>query len=680
MQSLIGTDDIFEMAAAAAEPETLIVIDDDDDDDGDNDDGNRNRENENEDETETNISRDLIKDDSGRPSRNNTEQSPSPPLFTPESQRRHRHLSPPPQKQQNIMTLTDGNNGSSSSSESKGEGREEKEDPIKYSLVRDSGVGMCGICFCSFDEDGHLMSCLRCGHIFGKSCIVKWLNSKPRAEKVCPICKAKSNPSQILVLYSPQLTEPSVPPDENENRKLRLEIIEAKRQNFLLYQSVNKDFYRVAPNVFKIIILTEFSFFKNEQLKREIAEAREQYEQLKTQIVHDRLFGGSSSSSTNQRVYRRILDEGNQPPREPKKSKSESFVNQPVPQCLARTRQNFEISGTFGAVHTERVNNGRVVEYFERESVLFYSTEYQTGKFGITMHSLLDTGFKTRLNITHSGQIRDMAANNDSGLIVTASSDKTLKLCRVETKNEVMECHTPADIWSCCWDANDPRYFYCGRKDGEVCLYDSRKTESFVCSARTSLKMPVHSLYSLRMPDGEVGLIVGSTGGISYVYGTRAGIADAGVIQRDKCVGISKPYESFGQTLIAASFRAEMQETVHRAYIIEPRVTHHKVASEILEPAFEFKNNVFSPSLGKPTLVSGHNGQTFLVTNNGPGPELVMWSLDDDGKPAFIKSSLDEKKMYPGNSALNILSFEKNKMPYFASITTNEVTIFGNIL
>lgn len=258
MQNLIGMDNIFEMAAAAAEPETLIVIDVDDDDDDDFVDdgggggrisGTRNRENE--DETETNVSRDLIKDDSGRPSRNNTEPSPSPPLFTPESQKHRRRLSPPPQKQQNLITLID-ENDSAPSDTKKGEaaaaaaagpgseegGQGEKEDPIKYSLVRDSGVGMCGICFCPFDEDNHLMSCLKCGHIFGKSCIAKWLNSKPRSEKVCPICKAKSNPSQIIVLYSPQLTEPSIPPDENENRKLRLEIIEAKRQNFLLYQSV----------------------------------------------------------------------------------------------------------------------------------------------------------------------------------------------------------------------------------------------------------------------------------------------------------------------------------------------------------------------------------------------------------------------------------------------------------
>lgn len=413
-----------------------------------------------------------------------------------------------------------------------------------------------------------------------------------------------------------------------------------------------------------------------------MASVKEKYEQLKTQVVHDRLFGSSGSASksgVNQNVYRRILDENNKSLQDPKKSKSESYVNQFSAQNRSKTRQNFEISSAFGAIHTERVHNGRVLEYFNRESVLFYSTEFQKGKYGVMMHSLLDRKSKTRLNICHSEPIRDMAVNNENGILVTASSDKRLKLCRINSKNEIMECLSPVDIWSCCWDANDPRYFYCGRKDGEVCMYDSRKTESFVCSAGCGLKMPIHSLYSLRMMDGEVGLIVGSIGGISYLYGSRAGISDCGIIQRDKCIGISKPHESFGQTLIAASFRGVNSETIHRTYIIEQRVTHHKKADEILEPAFEFKNNAFSSSLGKPSLISGHDGQTFLVTNNGTDPEIVLWSLDDDGKPAFIKSSLDER-LYPRTPALNILSFEKDKNPYFASITTTDITIFGNII
>lgn len=235
-------NDLFEMAAAAADPETLVVIDDDeynndngggDDDDDDGGDGNN---------VSNDDSRSLIdEEDMDRLKRNNTDSTWSPPLFTPESQKRRRkEMMSPPQKQQNLIRLID-----------EDKEQQEKDSPIKYSLIRDSGVGMCSICYCPFDEDMHLMSCLRCGHIFGKACIVKWLNSKSRNEKVCPICKIRSNPSQIIVLYAPQLTEPSVPPDENENRKLRLDIIEAKRQNFLLFQTVTE--YIIIPHFITVV-------------------------------------------------------------------------------------------------------------------------------------------------------------------------------------------------------------------------------------------------------------------------------------------------------------------------------------------------------------------------------------------------------------------------------------------
>lgn len=407
-------------------------------------------------------------------------------------------------------------------------------------------------------------------------------------------------------------------------------------------------------------------------MKRDAEEANERYEKLKAQVVHDRLFSGSSRSGGSERVYRRTVpDDDVWCPPDPKRGKSAGSVERPA------LESRFEVSAAFGAVHTELTNNGRVVEYYPQENVLFYSTEFPNKKYGVVMHSLMDTGFKAPMKLYHTGTIRDVAAGGDGGTLITASSDKTVKLCSIKTRNEIVECHTPSDVWSCCWDANDPRYFYCGRQDGEVCMYDCRKLNSFVCSAHPPAKTQIHSLCSLRMPDGEVGLIVGSVKGISYMHGTRAKIEDAGWVQEEKCIGISGLHESFGQTFIAASFRGEA-ETTHRIYVVEPRMTYRKNARGILEQASEFKNNVFSTLMAKPGLVSGQNGQMFLVTNNGLTPELILWSPDDDGKPAVIKSSLSAKS-YVRHPALSITSFEKDKTPYFVTSSKNEVVIYGGL-
>ena len=61
---------------------------------------------------------------------------------------------------------------------------------------------LCLICYCPFTNSGeHRISCLACGHIFGKSCIMKWLKSA----KSCPQCNDVARKKDIRVLYTKHL-------------------------------------------------------------------------------------------------------------------------------------------------------------------------------------------------------------------------------------------------------------------------------------------------------------------------------------------------------------------------------------------------------------------------------------------------------------------------------------------
>lgn len=48
----------------------------------------------------------------------------------------------------------------------------------------------------------HRICCLKCGHLFGKSCIEKWL----KANKKCPSCNAKARSVDIRLLYVNKIT------------------------------------------------------------------------------------------------------------------------------------------------------------------------------------------------------------------------------------------------------------------------------------------------------------------------------------------------------------------------------------------------------------------------------------------------------------------------------------------
>lgn len=63
----------------------------------------------------------------------------------------------------------------------------------------------CSICFEPFgdsDSSHHLVT-LKCGHIFGNSCIEKWL--KPIDQRKCPTCKKPATTKQLIKIYAEKL-------------------------------------------------------------------------------------------------------------------------------------------------------------------------------------------------------------------------------------------------------------------------------------------------------------------------------------------------------------------------------------------------------------------------------------------------------------------------------------------
>ncbi|KAG6923404.1 ring finger and WD repeat domain 3 [Chelydra serpentina] len=77
----------------------------------------------------------------------------------------------------------------------------------------------CAICFEQWTNAGeHRLSALRCGHLFGYTCIVRWL--KGQAGK-CPQCNKKAKRSDVVVLYARTLK--ALDTSEQERMKSSLE-------------------------------------------------------------------------------------------------------------------------------------------------------------------------------------------------------------------------------------------------------------------------------------------------------------------------------------------------------------------------------------------------------------------------------------------------------------------------
>ncbi|KAL3029472.1 hypothetical protein AAZX31_03G165500 [Glycine max] len=81
---------------------------------------------------------------------------------------------------------------------------------------------LCPICMDAWTNNGeHHICCLPCGHIYGMSCIKKWLQHRRNSNK-CPQCKVKCSLKDVRKLYASQVVAV-----EEENQK-RIRSLEAK--------------------------------------------------------------------------------------------------------------------------------------------------------------------------------------------------------------------------------------------------------------------------------------------------------------------------------------------------------------------------------------------------------------------------------------------------------------------
>ncbi|KAK1434881.1 hypothetical protein QVD17_00635 [Tagetes erecta] len=81
-------------------------------------------------------------------------------------------------------------------------GEEMEEEGLDWSKKE---IDVCPICFEAWTGDGqHRICCLPCGHVYGMSCIQKWLLRCQSSGK-CPQCKSVCTMKDIRVLYATQL-------------------------------------------------------------------------------------------------------------------------------------------------------------------------------------------------------------------------------------------------------------------------------------------------------------------------------------------------------------------------------------------------------------------------------------------------------------------------------------------
>ncbi|XP_050778339.1 E3 ubiquitin-protein ligase RFWD3 isoform X2 [Gopherus flavomarginatus] len=327
----------------------------------------------------------------------------------------------------------------------------------------------CAICFEQWTNAGeHRLSALRCGHLFGYTCIIRWL--KGRAGK-CPQCNKKAKRSDVVVLYARTLKV--LDTSEQERMKSSLEKEQMLRRQAELESAQSR--------------------LQRQVLTDECSKLRKQVQELKA------LMAQHTTSASQQ------------------PGSSRSCFPSTLSSSQSQHKYHFE-----KAFLVSQSRTCRVMAYCDSLSCLVVSqSSPQTTLIpgcGVKMMSTANLKSSQYIPI-HSKQIRGLAfSNRADGLLLSAALDHMLKLTSLTTNTVVQTYNAGRPVWSCCWCLDDTNYIYAGLVNGSILVYDLRNTSSHVQElAPQKSRCPVVSLsYLPRMASATLpygGVVAGSLEG-----------------------------------------------------------------------------------------------------------------------------------------------------------------------
>ncbi|XP_075796791.1 E3 ubiquitin-protein ligase RFWD3 isoform X1 [Pelodiscus sinensis] len=302
---------------------------------------------------------------------------------------------------------------------------------VPTALLDEEEGDTCAICFEQWTNAGeHRLSALRCGHLFGYTCIVRWL--KGQAGK-CPQCNKKAKRSDVVVLYARTLK--ALDTSEQERMKSSLEKEQMLRRQAELESAQSR---------LQLQVLTD-----------ECSKLRKQVQELKALMAQH-------SASTSQ---------------QPGRSRS------CFPGCLSssQSQHRYHLEKAF---LVSQSGSCRVMAYCDSLSCLVVSQPSPQATLipgcGVKMMSAANLK-STQYVPIHSKQIRGLAfSNRTDGLLLSAALDHTLKLTSLTTNTVVQTYNAGRPVWSCCWCLDDTNYVYAGLVNGSILVYDLRDTSAHV--------------------------------------------------------------------------------------------------------------------------------------------------------------------------------------------------------
>ncbi|XP_032663707.1 E3 ubiquitin-protein ligase RFWD3-like isoform X2 [Odontomachus brunneus] len=316
---------------------------------------------------------------------------------------------------------------------------------MNESNVEDSDQ-ICPICMEQWTSSGdHRLCCLRCGHLFGHSCILKWLQCSVSTNRRCPQCNKKALVKHIRFLYARKLSSR----DTGELEKIKKDLHNVTTEK-------NKKETELSQCNIRLKIYEQ----KVASLQHRIAELENQQTEINTYINQT-----ASGSSVRKFHLERSID---------------IYKN----------------------------GDCRVLDYNPWYKVLFVSQKTESNALfsGYGVRKIDPMNFQAwQLIFLHHLAIRDIKFHSmQPSLLLSVGFDKCAKLMDVQNNMILHTFKTESPLWSCCWSGDNSNLLLVGAQNGSITRFDIRQISSPVDTLDgQSDKSPVVSMTTVQPNPGS---------------------------------------------------------------------------------------------------------------------------------------------------------------------------------
>ncbi|XP_065857790.1 uncharacterized protein [Euphorbia lathyris] len=307
----------------------------------------------------------------------------------------------------------------------------------------------CPICMDAWTNEGdHHICCLPCGHLYGLSCISKWLKQK-RSSAKCPQCNRKCSLKDVRKLFAPRIVVV-----DNESQKT----IRSLEVKCAFLEKKNADSSRK----------------ESEWLKRE-AELNHKVKQLAERTTClEHLLGDLQSrsiiSNAAENINSKFCRQGS----------SCSFVSEGELQVEGASLFDIDAVGQMVLLvrRLPKIGGSHVLTKLNL----------------LPPHESEDIFFPSSMKIIKDLQISPF----NRGHALCASLGKKLSVLSSESNSVILSYDLPAAAWSCSWDLNSSNHIYAGLQNGSLLAFDVRQTGSPLESRPGLTRNPIHTVRSLQ--------------------------------------------------------------------------------------------------------------------------------------------------------------------------------------